>query len=99
MEYTSETLVAARVTNVEVVPAAWPDVRVEPHDVSLCSQAMYGFADFRAFVQSLDRVTRRHCFLLMRAPVMDGIMAEVSQRVWGRPYDSPHCWVGFNALL
>lgn len=98
-EVMRETLAAARVTNVEVVLASWPDVPVGPHDVSLCAQAMYGFADFRAFVEGLVRVTRRHCFLLMRAPVVDGIMAEVSRRVWGHPYDSPNFQVGYNALL
>jgi len=99
VEVMHETLAAARVANVEVVPAAWPDAAVGPHDVTLCSQAMYGFADFAAFVGSLERVTRRHCFLLMRAPVMDGIMAEVARRLWGHPYDSPNFQVGYNALL
>jgi SAM-dependent methyltransferase len=99
VEVMKETLAAARVTNVEVVQAPWPEAPLEPHDVSLCSQAMYGFADFPAFVQSLERVTRRRCFLLMRAPVMDGLMAEVSRRVWGHPYDSPNFQVGYNALL
>ena len=99
VEVMRETLAAARVTNVEVVQAAWPDAPLEPHDASLCAQAMYGFADFPAFVRSLERVTRRHCFLLMRAPVMDGVMAEVSRRVWGHPHDSPNFQVGYNALL
>ena len=99
VEGMKETLAAARVTNVAVVQAPWPDVPLEPHDVSLCSQAMYGFADFPVFVKSLEGVTRRHCFLLMRAPVLDGIMAEVSLRVWGHPYDSPNFQVGYNALL
>jgi SAM-dependent methyltransferase len=99
VEVMRETLAAARVANVEVVQAQWPDVALEPHDVSLCSQAMYGFADFPAFVRSLERVTRQRCFLLMRAPVMDGIMAEASRRVWGHPFDSPNFQVGYNALL
>jgi SAM-dependent methyltransferase len=99
VEVMRETLLAAGAANVELVQAAWPDVALEPHDVSLCSQAMYGFADFAAFVRSLERVTRRHCFLLMRAPVLDGVMAEVSRRVWGHPWDSPDFQVGYNALL
>ena len=99
VEVMRETLLAAGAANVELVQAAWPDVALEPHDVSLCSQAMYGFADFPAFVRSLERVTRHHVFLVVRAPVMDGIMAEISQRVWGQPYDSPNFQVGYNALL
>ncbi len=99
VEVMKETLAAARVTNVEVVQASWPDVALEPHDVSLCSQAMYGFADFAAFVRSLERMTRRRCFLVMRAPAADGVMAEVARRVWGHPHDSPNFQVGYNALL
>ena len=99
VEVMKETLAAAKAANVEIVQAPWPDAPVEPHDVALCSQAMYGFADFPAFVRSLERVARRRCFLLMRAPVMDGIMAEVALRVWGHPYDSPNFQVGYNALL
>ncbi len=99
VEVMRETLAAARVTNVEIVQAPWPDAPVGSHDVALCSQAMYGFADFPAFVRGLERVATRHAFLLMRAPVLDGILAEVATRVWGHPYDSPDFQVGYNALL
>jgi len=99
VEVMRETLAAAGATNVEVVARPWPEAQVGPHDVALCAQAMYGFADFAAFVRSLERAARRHCFLVMRAPLMDAVMAEISNRVWGQPYDSPNFQIAFNALL
>jgi SAM-dependent methyltransferase len=99
VEVMRETLASAGTANVGIVQAPWPDAPVEPHDVAFCSQAMYGFPDFAAFVRSLERVARRHVFLVMRAPVMDGLMAEVARRVWGHPWDSPNFQVGYNALL
>ena len=83
----------------EIQRHLWPDAAVGPHDVTLCAHAMYGAADFAGFVRGLERVTRRHVFLLMRAPEPDGVMAEAARRVLGHPHDSPNFQVGYNALL
>lgn len=87
------------IDNVTVVHGAWPEVQVEEHDFSLCSHAVYGATDFLAFVRHMEAITRRTCFLLLRAPTPDGVMAEASMRVWGQPYDSPCFQVAYNALL
>jgi SAM-dependent methyltransferase len=87
------------IDNVTVVEGAWPGVEVEAHDLSLCSHAMYTAADFPAFVRRMEAVTRQRCFLLLRAPTPDGVMAEASMHVWGQPYDSPSFQVAYNALL
>ena len=87
------------IDNVQTVQGWWPDVTVEPHDFSLCSHAMYGSADLPAFVQRMMAVTRRTCFLVMRAPTPDGLMAEAALHIWGHPYDSPNFQVAYNALL
>lgn len=94
-----ENLLAEAVTNVEIVHGAWPDVSVEKHDFSLCSHAMYGYADLPTFIRRMVQATRHRVFLLMRAPTVDGIMAEAAIRIWGHPYDSPDFQVGYNALL
>jgi SAM-dependent methyltransferase len=94
-----ETLAEAGAANVTVVPRAWPDDAVGPHDVTLCAHAMYGAADFAGFVRGLERVTRRRVFLLLRAFDPEGIMAQAAMRVRGHPHDSPNYQVGFNALL
>jgi SAM-dependent methyltransferase len=99
IEVMKEHLAAERVTNVEIVQGAWPHVSIGPHDYSLCSQAMYGDPDLPGFVRRMIRATRRECFLLMRAPTADGVMAEAARRVWGHPHDSPNFQVAYNVLL
>lgn len=94
-----ENLRAEGIANVELIQGTWPEVQVERHDFSLCSHAMYGSADLCAFVQQMMGVTIHTCFLLIRAPVLHGIMAEAATRIWGHPYDSPNFQVAYNALL
>ncbi len=92
-------LSAAAITNVDVVPGSWPDVEVTPHDFTLCSHAMYASPDLPAFVRRMEQVTQRMCFLMLRAPMMDGVMAQASMQIWGHPYDSPNFQVCYNALI
>jgi precorrin-6B methylase 2 len=94
-----ETLADAEVNNVALVEGAWPEVSVDAHDFSVCSHAMYGCVDFRAFIEGMVAATRRTCFLVLRVPATDGVMAEATRRVWGQPYDSVNFQVAYNALL
>lgn len=93
-----EHLSARNITNVIIVPEAWP-CAVTEHDVTLCSHAMYGFDDFERFVHGVQAVTRHTCVWLMRAPPMDGIMADAARHILGHPYDSVNFHIAFNALL
>lgn len=99
LEVLHRNLESEKVTNIEIVEAAWPQAQVGVHDFTLCSHAMYGMSDFALFIQSIEEVTRQMCFLLIRAPTMDGVMAEAARHVWGHPYDSPNFQIAFNALL
>lgn len=94
-----ENLSARGIMNVRVVHGGWPDVTVEPHDYSLCAHAMYGSPDLPAFVGRMNSCTRRTCFLLLRDPSLDGIMAEAALHIWGHPLDSPNFTVAYNVLL
>jgi len=94
-----ENLAAEGIANVEIVQAAWPDAAVAVHDFSLCGHAMYGSPDLPAFIRRMEAVTRRTCFLLLRAPAADGVMAEAALRVWGHPHDSPNFQVAYNVFL
>lgn len=86
------------IDNVTIVDGRWPEVDVPVHDHALCAHAMYGCADLPAFVRGMEAAARRTCFLLMRAPVPDGIMAKAARRVLGHPHDSPNFVVAYNAL-
>jgi precorrin-6B methylase 2 len=92
-------LAEAGVDNVELVQQKWPEAIVDKHDLTLCSHAMYGFADFTAFVQSIEAVTRHICVLIMPAPTPEDLLSIATTHIWGQPYDSPDFQVAYNALL
>jgi len=87
------------IDNIDTVQAAWPGAKVAQHDLSFCSHAMYMTPHLPAFIQAMNAVTRRRCFFLMRAPVLDGPMAIASQRVWGHPHDSNNFIIAYNILI
>jgi SAM-dependent methyltransferase len=93
-----ENIAAARLDNVTVVEGAWPNVDVDPHDVVLCAHALYGVADFAAFVERMVAGARRRCYMLLRIPIPGSVMAQAAHHVWGQPYDSPNFQVAYNAL-
>jgi len=99
IEIMRENLAGEGVTNVTIVQGAWPDAPVEPHDFSLCSHAMYGCPDLATFIARMITCTRRMCFLILRAPTLDGVRAEAAQHIWGHPLDSPNFTVAYNILL
>jgi 2-polyprenyl-3-methyl-5-hydroxy-6-metoxy-1,4-benzoquinol methylase len=99
LEVMRENLAAEAITNVKTVQGAWPDVSVEPHDFSLCSHAMYGCPDLPAFIARMAACTKRMCFLMLRAPTLDGVRAEAAQHIWGHPLDSPNFTIAYNILL
>ena len=88
----------AGVENIHVVEASWEEAQVEAHDVALCVHAMYGSPDFPGFVEKMQRNARETCFLVMRLPSADGVIAELSNLIHGQPHDSPNFVVGYNAL-
>jgi hypothetical protein len=60
---------------------------------------MYGTPDLPGFIRKMMAVTRRTCFLLMRAPDLDGLMAEFARMVFGHPYDSPNFVIAYSTLI
>jgi 2-polyprenyl-3-methyl-5-hydroxy-6-metoxy-1,4-benzoquinol methylase len=99
IEVMKEALAAEAITNVSIVQGEWPDVSVEPHDYSLCSHAMYGALDLASFIKRMAACTRRTCFLLLRAPSIDGVRAEAAKKIWGQPLDSPNFTIAYNVML
>jgi SAM-dependent methyltransferase len=87
------------IKNVEVIDGTWPTIDVAPHDFSLSSHSAYGCADLPGFINAMTKSTRCTCFMLLRAPDHDGLMARAAKMVWGQPYDSPNFQVAYNAML
>jgi len=99
LEKMRANLADEQINNIEIVPMRWQDAAVAAHDLALCSHAMYGMPDFAGFIHKMQAVTRHTCALVLRAPALDGVMAEAALKVWGHPYDSPNYHIALNALL
>jgi SAM-dependent methyltransferase len=93
-----QNLAVRGITNVSVVQGSWPEVTVDPHDFSLCAHAMYWSTDLPGFVGRMIACTRRMCFLVLRAPSLQGIMAEAALHLWGQSIDGPNLTVADNVL-
>ncbi len=83
---------------IAVVPATWEAAEVEVHDVVTCFHAAYMSADLAAFVRKMEAHARRTCYLGLRHFPADGIIQELSTRIYGTRHDSPNFIVGYNAL-
>jgi 2-polyprenyl-3-methyl-5-hydroxy-6-metoxy-1,4-benzoquinol methylase len=99
IEVMQQSLADEHIANVAIIQGSWPDAEVEPHDFSLCSHAMYGCPDLAAFIRRMVERTRRMCFLLLRAPALNGVRAEAAQHIWGQPLDSPNFAIAYNILM
>lgn len=87
------------IKNVKILDGTWPIRDIAPHDFSLSSHSVYGCGDFPAFVDAMTKATRHTCFMLLRAPDYNGLMARAASRIWGQPNDSPNFQVAYNAIL
>lgn len=84
--------------NVEILPQTWEDASPEIHDVVICAHGMYGSPDLAAFVRKMDRFARKRCYLAVRFPPADGILGELSLKIYGYRHDSPDAVIAYNAL-
>ncbi|MBN1537377.1 MAG: class I SAM-dependent methyltransferase [Anaerolineales bacterium] len=88
-----------KVSNIEVIEESWPEANPGKHDYSFCSHAMYGVADFRGFVKHMIDCTDKMCFLLIRAPSLDGMLSEAFMHIYHQPHDSPNFTIAYNILI
>ena len=93
-----DKVAAAGLLNVDFVSATWEDADVGVHDVVLGAHSIYMSPDFAGFIAKMERCARAGCYLEMRLPPADGIVAELTRAVHGRLHDSPNAVVAFNAL-
>jgi len=98
-EILQENIAQNQAADIAVLAEKWPEADPEVHDYAFCSHAMYGVADFPAFVRRMMARSRKMCFLLIRAPSAGGLITEAFQHVWNQPHDSPNFTVAYNILL
>lgn len=94
----TENLEKEGINNVEIIRGSWPEIGLPPRDFSLCSHSMYGEPNLPAFIRAMNESTRQTCFMLIRAPDRDGLMARAAMRIWGQPNDSPNFQVALGVM-
>lgn len=99
LEVLRANIAAAGAANIAVLPGDWESIEVEPHDVALCSHALYASPDFPGFVRKMQHSARRLCVLVLRAPSYDGVIGQLSRRIHGGWHDSPNFVIAHNLLL
>jgi SAM-dependent methyltransferase len=93
-----ENLDSAGLGNVDILSQTWEDATPSIHDIAVCAHGMYDSPDLAAFVRKMERFSRKRCYLAVRLPPADGIMAELSLKVYGCQHDSPDAVIAYNAL-
>jgi precorrin-6B methylase 2 len=94
-----ENIKEAKVENIEIIAEKWPEANPAVHDYVFCSHAMYETDDFYKFVNKMTACANRMCFLLIRAPSLDGLITEACRHIWNQPHDSPNFTIAYNILL
>ncbi len=75
----------AKLANVEAVVGRWPDVDVEPADVTICSYVLPLIADVAPFLRKLDTVTRRRVFVYLNGASVDLVWDPLWRHFHGSP--------------
>jgi hypothetical protein len=94
----AENIQSAGLQNVTIVPEPWEKVSLERHTICVCAHAMYNSPDLAAFVRKMEAGATRLCALSIRIPPAEGVMAAMSEQIYGRRHDSPDAVIAFNAL-
>ena len=74
-----------RLTNVEGVVGAWPDVDVAPASVSVCSYVLPLIADAKRFIRRLDACTIEQAFVYTNAASLDFLTDPLWRHFHGKP--------------
>ena len=93
-----ENITAANLNNIRVLQAHWGQAIVEPHDVVVSAHAIYTSQDFVAFVRKMEQYAREVCYLVLRLPLHNGIIGELSLSINGHRHDSPNAIIAYNTL-
>jgi FkbM family methyltransferase len=98
LDILKENAKEARLTNVKIIQSTWEAACVTPHDIAVCAHAMYQTPDLVTFARKMEASATRRCYLAIRLIPVDGVMAELSRKIYGNLNDSPNFIVGYNAL-
>jgi SAM-dependent methyltransferase len=78
-------LTEAGLRNVEVVPEGWPEAKVAPADIVICSHVAYFTEEIDPFLRRLKDVARMRCYMVLRFQQRELAMLDLFEQVWGEP--------------
>ena len=97
-EMLKENLEKTGLTNVEILEQAWEDASLPTHDIVVCAHGIYASEDLATFVRKMEHCSRKRCYLAMRLPPADGVLSELSLKIYGSRHDTPDAVIAYNAL-
>lgn len=72
-----------QITNVQVVAEPWPDADVSAADITICSHVIYGVRDIGPFLQRMDAITHRGCFIVAGFRQPSYVLASFWEAIYG----------------
>lgn len=78
-------LAEEQLTNVRVVPASWPEADVPRCDVAIAAHVLYSVREVGPFLERMDAIARRACFLLLAYRHPLSFMRPFWERFHGAP--------------
>ncbi len=87
------------IDNIQTIQGDWSTAEPGIHDYVLASHSAYTSPDIVGYARKIERHARKACYIVLRVPMHDGVVGELSDRIHGNWHDSPNFTVGYNALL
>ena len=82
----SDAMVANGITNVEVVPASWPEAAADVRgDYSLMAHVGYDIREINPFLDAMERATARRCFAVLMERAPSSGFNQLWEQVHGEP--------------
>jgi len=80
-----DEVVAGERGKVRIVPASWPEADVPDCDVAIAAHVLYGVREIGPFLERMDAVARRACFLLLAFRHPSSFISPFWERLHGMP--------------
>ncbi|MGI8686763.1 MAG: class I SAM-dependent methyltransferase [Acidimicrobiales bacterium] len=88
-----------KLSNVEGVVGAWPDVDVAPASVSVCSYVLPLITDAKRFLQRIDACTTERAFVYLNAASLDFLTDPLWRHFHGKPRRAGPTYLDAVAVL
>jgi SAM-dependent methyltransferase len=83
---------------IDIINKTWEDADIGIYDFVISFHAIYMSADFESFIHKMEAHAKKRCYLGLRYFPIDGIIQELSSKLYNTRHDSPNFIIGYNAL-